>query len=537
MPSIKLSYTKSKILYSFVVIALLVYNSTIWAQSPNVLWQKTYGGSDGDLLYDIIRDTFGNYLLSGYSLSPISGNCTENTYGLTDYWVVKVDGDGTIVWQNKYGGNDSDNLYTAIETSDGGFLLLGYSNSTISGDKTAPNYGGDDIWVVKVDSTGTVLWDKTYGGDSLEFINCGIATSYGYILAGYSYSGISGNKTLANLGSADIWLVGIDFSGAILWQKAYGGNAGEIPIHIVHSSDGNIVICGSSSSSNSGTFAQNSYGFSDYWVLKLDINGNLLWQNNYGGSGYESAQKILETANGDFIITGYSNSPTSGTKTSTNYGGNDVWVVKIDSNGNLLWDNSYGGDQDDASYNGVIVDGGYFLTGSSLSDVSGNKTTPANGSYDFWGLKIDDNGAILWQKGIGGTLSDGCNSIVQNPDGSFLLAGSSSSPVSGTKTVASYGDTDYWLVKLEAEDLHTPAFLSETTFYPNPAKDYFYIDFANNFNTIEIEVYNTLGQLVKTKKVYNQNRLRFDCNDITDGIFLITIKTDGKIAQYKLIKE
>lgn len=518
-------------------LLILFFSITTFSQSPNILWQKTYGGTSFDLLYDFVALSDGNYLLIGYSGSSASGNCTESTNGISDYWVVKVDNDGNILWQNKYGGNERDNLFSAIETPDGGYLLLGQSLSSPSGDKTAPLYGSYDIWAIKIDSNGNIVWDKTYGGDNLEFINSGIATSYGYILCGYSLSGISGNKTTPNLGSSDIWIIGIDFAGNILWEQTYGGSDGDRPYDIINTSDNNILISGVSNSSNSGHFGQNNYGNNDYWILKLDLNGNLLWQQNYGGSGFDEARRIVETSNQEYIAVGFSNSPISGIKNSLNYGADDIWIIKTDSNGNLLWENSYGGDAYDAASNIIKLNNGYFITGSSLSGISGNKTEVGYGDYDFWGLKIDENGTIVWQKSIGGSLSDGCNSIVKNPDGTFLLAGSSRSPVSGTKTVASYGDSDYWLVKLDEDVLNTTIFNNNTfAIYPNPVKNILNIDFENYRDKIVITFFNLLGQEVFTNSYSHQKEIKIGCNNLQDGIYNIIIETNNDTFYKKLIK-
>src|SRR5690606_21556060 len=441
-----------------------------------------------------------------------------------DYWVLKVDGSGNIIWQKKYGGNELDNLYTAIEAPDGGYLLLGQSDSSPSGNKTAPNYGNYDIWAVKTDSEGNIEWNQTYGGDSTEFINTGLATSYGYMLASRRNSGVSGNKTTENTGAANLWLVGIDFLGNILWQNSYGGPHGDGPIDIISTSDNNILISGQSNSSN---FPDSNYGATDFWLLKLDIYGNLLWQNNYGGSGIDEAYKAVETPNGNFIVVGHSNSPVSGIKNAANYGGIDFWILKIDSSGTLLWENSYGGDLDDSAYNVIATNTGYFVVGTSLSGISSNKTTPAYGNtevweynYHFWGFKIDIDGTILWQKSIGGDGSDGSGSIVQNSDGTYLLAGSSDSPVSGTKTIASYGNFDYWLIKLEEDNLNIPDFENNSfTIYPNPVKDYLTISLENNYSEISIELYNLLGQRIFKNNYANQNRITIDCTSFSEGLF------------------
>lgn len=524
-------------MFRILLILFTTFSFAVLAQSPNVLWQKTYGGTSFDLLYDLVACSDGNYLLTGRSDSPASGNCSESTNGISDYWVVKVDNNGTIIWQNKYGGDERDNLFSALETPDGGYLLLGQSLSAPSGDKTAPIYGGYDIWIVKIDGNGNVIWDKTYGGNNVEFINSAIETSYGYILVSDSYSGISGNKTTPNAGENDIWIIGIDFSGNILWQQNYGGSSWDFAYDIIKTIDNNLILVSSSSSTLSGNFLQNNYGARDYWILKLDMNGTLLWQKNYGGSNFDEARKVIETNDGKYIILGYSNSPISGIKNATHYGDYDIWIIKIYTNGNITWENSYGGNAYDAASNLIKLNDGYFVTGGSHSGVSGNKTEISFGDSDFWGFKIDESGGIIWQKTIGGTLSDGCNSIVKNPDGTFLLGGSSNSPISGTKTISSYGNTDFWLIKLDEEVLQITLFESNPfLLHPNPVKDYLSMEFENNKDEITISIFNILGQSLFSNKYSNLKNIEIDCSSFEEGIYNVFIKIDQKTYFEKVIK-
>ncbi len=166
-------------------------------------WQNTIGGNDIDFLCSVIQTTDGGYLLGGYSWSDISGDKTETGYGW-DYWVIKLDGLGNIQWQNTIGGNDFDYLSSVIQTTDGGYLLGGYSHSGITVDKTEAGQGSSDYWVVKLDGSGNILWQNTIGGNNYDELRSIIQTTDGgYLLGGYSNSDISGDKTEANQGSGD----------------------------------------------------------------------------------------------------------------------------------------------------------------------------------------------------------------------------------------------------------------------------------------------------------------------------------------------
>jgi len=230
----------------------------------NIQWQNTIGGSGYDQLYSIQQTSDGGYILGGYSNSGISGDKTESSQGDYDYWVVKLDAIGNIQWQTTIGGNDADWLYSVQQTTDGGYILGGYSLSDISGDKTEGTQGGNDYWVVKLDASGNIQWQNTIGGnndDNLSSIQQ--TTDGGYILGGYSYSDISGDKT------------------------------------------------------------ENSQGSDDYWVVKLNASGNIQWQNTIGGSGYDQLYSIQQTSDGGYILGGYSESNISGDKTENSQGFDD----------------------------------------------------------------------------------------------------------------------------------------------------------------------------------------------------------------------
>jgi len=235
----------------------------------NIQWQNTIGGSINDQLYSIQQTIDGGYILGGWSNSNISGDKTENSQG-TDYWVVKLDASGNIQWQNTIGGSFLDYLNCMQQTSDGGFILAGSSQSGISGDKTEDSQGGSDYWVVKLDAFGNIQWQNSIGGNSDDYLTSIQQTiDGGYILGGYSNSGISGDKTENYQGLYDYWVVKLDATGNIQWQNTIGGNSWDELISIQQTNDGGYILGGHSSSGISGDKTENSQGDYDYWVVKL----------------------------------------------------------------------------------------------------------------------------------------------------------------------------------------------------------------------------------------------------------------------------
>ncbi|MBP7713944.1 MAG: T9SS type A sorting domain-containing protein [Bacteroidota bacterium] len=431
-----------------LILLLLFFTTTTLAQE--IEWQNTIGGNNTDQLYSIQQTSDGGYILGGVSISDISGDKTENSQGDYDYWVVKLDSTGNIQWQNTIGGSGYDQLYSIQQTSDGGYILGGYSNSGISGDKTESSQGDYDYWVVKLDAIGNIQWQTTIGGNDADWLySVQQTTDGGYILGGYSLSDISGDKTEGTQGGNDYWVVKLDASGNIQWQNTIGGNNDDNLTSIQQTTDGGYILGGYSYSDISGDKTENSQGSDDYWVVKLNASGNIQWQNTIGGSGYDQLYSIQQTSDGGYILGGYSESNISGDKTENSQGFDDYWVVKLDTTGNIQWQNTIGGGSFDYLTSiQQTSDGGYILGGYSNSGISGDKTENCQGNTDYWVVKLDASGNIQWQNTIGGNYSDWLYSVQQTSDGGYILGGCSDANISGDKTENVQGVYDYWVVKL-----------------------------------------------------------------------------------------
>jgi hypothetical protein len=434
---------KKILIVPFCLLPLLTF-------SQEIEWQNTIGGNAEDELFSIQQTSDGGYILGGYSNSDISGDKTENSNGVSDYWIVKTDSIGTIQWQNTIGGNAEDELFSIQQTSDGGYILGGQSDSDISGDKTENSLGYYDYWIVKTDSMGIIQWENTIGGSGTDRLNSLQQTSDGgYILGGYSNSNISGDKTEHSNGVSDYWIVKTDSIGNIQWQNTIGGNGDDELFSIQQTSDGGYILGGESPSAISGDKTENSLGFSDYWIVKTDSIGTIQWQNTIGGNNEDHLYTLQQTTDGGYILGGRSWSDISGDKSENSNGGFDYWIVKTDSIGTIQWQNTIGGNQYDLLYAiQQTSDGGYILGGNSNSDISGDKTENNLGYYDYWIVKTDSIGTIQWQNTIGGISWDYFRSIYQTADGGYFLGGFSESNISTDKTENSNGVRDYWIVKV-----------------------------------------------------------------------------------------
>ncbi|MGM0480239.1 MAG: hypothetical protein ACQERC_13540 [Bacteroidota bacterium] len=321
-----------------ILLALLIIASFGFGQEPVIEWEKSLGGSLLDQVLSIQQTTDGGYIIAGDSDSN-NGDVTGNN-GDWDFWVVKLDTAGDLSWQNSLGGSGLDYLNAIRQTLDGGYIIAGYSESN-DGDVTGNN-GNGDCWVVKLDATGNMIWEKSLGGSQKEIANSIQQTTDGnYIVAGWSESN-DGDVT-ENSGGSDYWIVKLDASGNIIWEKSLGGSGNDWANSIELTSDNGFIVAGQSDS-NDGDVTGNN-GSKDYWVVKLDSVGGLTWQKSLGGSGTDRAFSIQQTTNDGYIIAGWSSS-NDGDLTANN-GNNDAWIVQLDSVGTINWQKSFGGSENE----------------------------------------------------------------------------------------------------------------------------------------------------------------------------------------------
>ncbi|MBK7853813.1 MAG: T9SS C-terminal target domain-containing protein [Bacteroidetes bacterium] len=424
--------TGGKFLVLIVAICLsLVTNLS----AQEIEWQNTIGGSDHDFLSSIQQTTDGGYICGGGSMSNISGDKTENPHGGFDYWILKLDISGNIQWQKTIGGNNEDLLHFIKQTSDNGFICGGRSASDFSGNKTENCLGGYDYWVIKLDSIGNIQWQNTIGGSSNDYLNS-LQLTYdgGYICGGYSYSGISSDKTEICLGDADYWIVKLDNMGIIQWENTIGGSAKDELTSIQQTTDDGYVLGGFSRSDISGDKTENSLGYDDYWVIKLDSIGNIVWQNTIGGDDGDILSYVQETTDAGYICGGFSYSNISGDKSENRLGDGDYWIIKLDSFGGIQWQNTIGGEVDDYIISiQQTLEGGYICGGYTHSNFSYDKTENTQGAQDYWVIKLNSIGNIEWQNTIGGSDFEVFSSIGQTADGGYICGGASGSNISGDK--------------------------------------------------------------------------------------------------------
>lgn len=416
------------------------------AHPVTVAWKKVLGGNGNDYGYSIIKTSDGGYLLSGRTTSNNSGDVGPTKGGI-DMWVMKMDAAGTVSWQKTFGGNADEYSVAAAVTPDGGYVLTGYTTSTNTGD-VGQNHGNTDFWVVRVSASGALQWQKTLGGNADDRPFAVTITTEGKIaVAGYTSSNNNGDVG-ANHGSEDMWVAVLDnSSGSVVWKKTFGGTGTEMAKALAPAPDGGLFVGGTSNSNNNGDVGT-SKGSTDMWILRLANDGTINWKTNLGGTNHEELHSIALGANNTLIATGSTKSNNTGDVTATK-GGEDIWVVQLNSlSGALGWQKSFGGTGIDVA-KGILVrpNGQIILAGYSYSHNSGD-VEANHGAGDFWVIGLNNLGSVVWKKLLGGDDEDLASSIADAGDGGFAVSGSTMSTNSGD-VGAGRGNSDAWVVKLK----------------------------------------------------------------------------------------
>ena len=383
----------------------------------NLMWQKSWGGNNWDVFHELLQTEDGGFIAHGYSNSTdIEGLPNKSA---ADVIIVKYDKNGNLMWQKSWGGDRFEGFSELLQTKDGGFIAYGYSLSTdIEG---LPNKGDIDTIIVKYDKDGNLMWQNSWGGNAgEEFYELLQTEDGGFIAYGYSHS--TDIEGLPNKGESDVIIVKYDKDGNLMWQKSWGGNKGEAFYELLQVEDGGFIAYGYSHSTDIEGLPNKGEG--DAIIAKYDKDGNLLWQKNWGGNKTEEFYDLLQTKDGAFIAHGYSYS--TDIEGLPNKGAADVIIVKYDKNGNLMWQKSWGGDRFEGFSELLQTkDGGFIAYGYSLStDIEGlpNKNE-SNFTTDVIIVKYDKDGNLVWQKSWGGNEDEEFSELLQTKDGGFIAYG------------------------------------------------------------------------------------------------------------------
>ena len=524
----------------------LVFNGLLissYAQTPIIQWQKSLGGTDLDEAYSINISNANGFIITGYSDSW-DGDLT-NSHGGDDLWLVKLDTSANLSWQKSLGGTESESGHLVLQTLDGGYIICG-NTSSIDGDVTGLHvdfFHEDDYWIVKTDNAGNIEWQKCLGGTESDRGNAIYQTAdSGYVVIGEASSN-DGDVAFhygCNGCPEDFWIVKIDKNGNLEWQKTYGGTGYDFAQSIIQTANGGYIAVGVTTSID-GDVTGNHGGF-DAWVIRLDSAGNLLWQKCYGGSAGDALYSVAEVSNGEFVIAG--NTDSDDGDVSNNHGVEDAWLLKINNLGTILWQKCFGGSSGDNSFSmEMTTDGGFVMTGETDSndgDVTGN-----HGQGDFWIIKTDQNGNLEWQKCLGGSSPDIAYSVKQCSDNGFIIAGFSESndgDVTGNHSGGSCGPTcrDFWVVKLSPSGTNVQDVASfEKLSTAIDDKLHYSLSSSANCNS-QLQLFDVMGRIIFEKQVeikngYNKSELQIP--SLSPAVYFVRVKTEAGSVTAKVVKQ
>ncbi|MCF7566996.1 hypothetical protein L3X37_01280 [Sabulilitoribacter arenilitoris] len=412
---------------------------------PEIEFVKTFGGSKNESAKAVIKTQDGGYTVFGYTQST-DGDITDKIEEGFDYWLLKFDAESSLQWQKTFGGSGDDRGSDIVQTADGGFAVFGFSQSN-DGDITE-NAGASDFWILKLDASGNISWQKSFGfsgaDDGISLIE---TSDNGYLITGVldvtASGGLGNSKTFATKhAGGDYWAIKLNATGNKQWSKFYGGTFTDTPYDVIQTSDNGYILVGASDSND--VDISNNKGSYDFWVIKISETGTLQWEKSFGGSEIDEASGITNTNDGNYIIVGDTRS--NDLNVSKNNGAADLWVIKISPLGELIWEKTFGGNSFDVARSITKTqDNGYLISGSSRSnngDLSNN-----NGQNDAWVLKIDADANLKWQKTIGGTDIDFAFDVIELNDKSIIGVGETNSSDFDVKE--NKGFTDMLIFKIK----------------------------------------------------------------------------------------
>ncbi|APD06396.1 DNA helicase [Flavobacteriaceae bacterium UJ101] len=502
--------------------------------SQEIEWQKSLGGAQEEYLFDAIPTLDYGYIVAGSSVSSSSGTKELHSYGNLDYWIWKMKENGDLEWEQNLGGTGNDFLRSIRYTSDGGYILGGSSDSPINEVKTDSCRGKQDYWIVKLDPKGEVQWQKTLGGsedDQLEVIRP-LSDNGGYILAGTSSSSTSFEKEEETRGNTDYWIVKLDNQGDSQWQRTLGGNyADEVKGLEVLPENKGYMVYGYSNSTISGDKEVKNKGLGDVWVVRLTSEGEVLWQESYGGKGDDIPTGLQITEEGNYVLLGYSNSNTEE--------GTDYWLMEFDDLGNIHFEETYNvGTTDIATGLTKNKDHSYLISGYTRTNYKNANGQEKKGIEDYVAIKVDKQGKKQWEKQLGGKGSDRLLNTVQTRDGGYLLSGTSNSNANRDKSARSNGLKDYWVVKLKDRLVDTEVIEEDRSIqlYPVPTERYLTVVVPYDFQQGTTHIYDYAGRLLQSQELKSRTEV-LDLLSLGSGLYIIKIQTDKEEVSKKIVKK
>ncbi len=506
-------------------------------------WQQCFGGSKADVAKNVIS-LANNYIVVGYTGSD-DGDISY-THGLGEGWIVKMDSIGNMLWEKTYGGSNGDNFFDGFLSYDSTcFYFLGNSYSTDGDCVDNPYPGSDNYWIVKTDNSGNIKWSKMYGNNAHQELETGTSVNDGGVIA-FGYTTSAGGDVSTYYGERDMWAIKLDSLGNKDWDLSLGTTTSDYGYSVIQTSDNGFLFAGTAlfEGPDGGNIVCKPHGWkSEAVIVKTDSAGNIEWQNCYGGSSWEIALGAAETSNG-YLFTALAYSHDGDVTGHHSYDDNsDVWLVSIDTVGNIIWEHCYGGIGYDGARNVFKTgDGGFMVFGDTQStdgDVVGNHSLAGNS--DIWVFKVDSAGNLLWQQCIGGIGSQELDKGVQRiSDKEYVIASTTiGDGYTGDMDCTTHGGQEFWVFKVTdtttVVGLPDTKAVSQYKIYPNPVRNYVILELPVVPATHTVfYIYDIYGRNVATLPVKAKKTV-WDARAVKNGVYLYTLRGTGVVKSGKIV--
>lgn len=527
--------------FLFSVLLSILISGSIYAQVA-IDWHKAYGGGSLESLGDIKATSDGGYIIAGSSGS-VDGDVTGYHLGQKgDAWVMKISATGVIQWQKCYGGKKEDNGVAISETSDGGYIL--YANTQSLDGDVGCLHGtfSPDGWILKLDGNGNIIWKNCLGGTGNDTkYNEGLGSVHqtpdgGYIISGFTYSNDGDVKDYK--GGMDAWIVKLTPSGAISWAKTYGGAGNDIAHSIIPVATGGYIFVGYTTSNTHDVIGLK--GQTDVWMVRLNDTGKIVWQKCIGGTGHDDARSIIPTGDGGYAFIGQTSSKDGDIKYDKS-GIGKLWMVKTDTLGEVLWERTVGGPGNERPSSLVErANGDIVVVGNALGDTIGD-IPPSKGLEDVVMVSFDKKGTYLWTKMMGGVFRDLGYRILNTPDGGLIIAATTESNNGDTKGAGLHAPpgtiADIWLIKLKDDTTSSVAQFGKqaVSIYPTITSGLVHIDIPFTYKHASAEVLNLMGQRIQNVILFGGKESKVLLQDIPAGTYLLRVVCDGEITTRRIL--
>ena len=518
-------------LFGLLWVVLCMMASVGWAQEmPDTVWQRLYSDQAWDYINTAVETRDSGFVLA--CATSAADHKPKHGHGGSDIWLVRTDQEGNILWQKNYGGSRDDRVVTVTRGVGGGYIFAGMTQSA-DGDIAAGKYhGGGDAWIVKVDDSGKIQWQQILGGSGFDCANMIITTPDScYLMVGITSS--KNGDLASNSGKSDVWMVKLNARGKILWSKTCGGAGEDWGMNAINATDGGFLVTCYTNSKND--VVNGYHGGGDLWLLHISNDGQLLWQKAFGGPGYDYASSIAATTDGGYVFCGTTQEVThSANATKLQH----FWVQKITHSGEPVWQSTFGGERFHIARTVHALDNGNFLvTGQGY--VTDTETEQNTVSIDAALFCVSAQGGLLWHKYLGTPLNDSCNYSLITSDGSLVCTGSSYPMINGVPGTARAG----WMFKTTpVEVLGVPggeldAYRKVIQMFPNPTHGDVKVVLPRKLRNARIVVADNEGATLNVQIEGEGAERNFTLSAFAPGVYYVNVETPAGVIPFRIVLE